>query len=433
MAINRLALEFSLIVSFSLGLAAILIGIGVAMLQSRRILTRFNQVKRLAPAISVASAVIVLALGVWLTWQAVRGTGAFRQSAVVETAPISQLSAAIEKPLPFLASSHIIYQVADEHGSYQLFTIPAVGGEPVQVTDAPYGIRGYAIGPDGATAVFAQTRADRGSDLWLLDGDGGQQLLLACPEYGCTNPTFSPDAARIVYERVVFSPEDMFGTTTLWQLDLATGDTIPIFQDSNLPGFSPDWSADGQWLSYITPGMPARIQLYNLADGRRHEFPTLTSMAVTWQPMGESLLFVDIDQSSLQAGSQAFTRLLRFDVATEVLTDISGAIHASDSGPAWSPDGKQIAFLRRMVVDGQLERGNQIWLMDGDGSDVRPLTSTVNTLQQKLVWSGDGRYLLYQQYDLDTPLAKPSVWLLDVSNGEIREIANPGSHADWLH
>ncbi len=438
-ALNRLALGLSLIVSFSLGLAAVLIAIGLTMVQGRQLLARFGRIERHAPTIALLSALIVLALGLGLTWNGVSGAGYLTQSRVetavaASTPPRASLKSA--KPLSAfsLQTARVLYVVLDDLGMYQLHSVSAAGaGEaPVMLTQAPYGIWNFTVSPDGRTVVYAALRADRGSDLWLWQANGRHELLLACAEAGCRNATFAPDGTRLVYERLDTSPDNVAGTTTLWWLDMASGETAPLFQDANLPGFSPAWSPDGQWLSYIAPAMPTKIQLYNLTDGRSHEFPTLTSMSVVWAPDGRSLLLTDINRATLREGAQALTHLLRFDVATAQLSDISQAETVSDSWPAWSPDGQWVAFVRRIFSNGQPERGNQLWLMRADGSEARALTQTNSLLHQGVSWSPDGRYLLYHRYDLETPLAKPTVWLLEVESGMTRELVSPGSQPAWL-
>ncbi|MCA9974066.1 MAG: PD40 domain-containing protein, partial [Anaerolineales bacterium] len=413
------------------------IAIGLAMVHSRRLLGRFTRVERLAPAIAVASAVIVLGLGVALTWRAASGVGVLAQAGVVETAASPALPASAQtKPRAAGFSPgavRVLYQVLDAQGMYQLFSVPAAGGEPRMLTQTPFGIWNYAIAPDGQTVVYAALRADRGSDLWAMDAEGGsQRLLLACPEAACRNVTFAPDGGRLVYERLDISPENVDGAATLWSLDVAGGETAPVFQDASLPGFSPAWSPDGRWLSYISPGMPTRIQLYDLTSGRGFDFVTLTSMRVVWEPAGRALLLTDVDPASLREGQQALTHLLRFDVDTEALVDISGRADVSDSWPAWSADGEWVAFVRRVFADGQPERGNQVWVMRADGREARQVTAAENALHQNPVWSADGRFLLYHRYNLAEPLAKPAVWLLDVTSGDAREVVNPGSQPAWL-
>ena len=55
------------------------------------------------------------------------------------------------------------------------------------------------------------------------------------------------------------------------------------------------------------------------------------------------------------------------------------------SAPAWSPDGRTIAFFS----------GSKIYLMNADGSEHRPLTRAAGGGQRSLAWSPDGRKLAF--------------------------------------
>jgi ABC-type nickel/cobalt efflux system permease component RcnA len=66
--LNRIVLGMGLIVSFSFGLAAVLIVIGILLVRSRSLLERFGGVSsRWSNALPLASAVIVTALGAFIT------------------------------------------------------------------------------------------------------------------------------------------------------------------------------------------------------------------------------------------------------------------------------------------------------------------------------------------------------------------------------
>ena len=62
----------------------------------------------------------------------------------------------------------------------------------------------------------------------------------------------------------------------------------------------------------------------------------------------------------------------------------------ADSGPAWSPDGRTIAFIRRLPTDSGPDDGVYLLDVDSGGGGVRRLTSTRAETRQ-LAWSPDGR------------------------------------------
>ena len=61
---------------------------------------------------------------------------------------------------------------------------------------------------------------------------------------------------------------------------------------------------------------------------------------------------------------------------------------ADDSGPVWSPDGKQIAFTSSR--DGYLE----IYVMNADGSDLKNLTNNPAD-DTSPAWSPDSRQIAF--------------------------------------
>ena len=73
-ALHRLAFGLALIVAFSLGLASVISGIGLAVLYARKLFTRLpSDHGRLVPVLPVASAVIITVLGVVLTARSLPG------------------------------------------------------------------------------------------------------------------------------------------------------------------------------------------------------------------------------------------------------------------------------------------------------------------------------------------------------------------------
>ena len=72
----------------------------------------------------------------------------------------------------------------------------------------------------------------------------------------------------------------------------------------------------------------------------------------------------------------------------------------SDTSPAWSPDGKQIAFLsNRSGI-------KQIFLLPADGGEARPLTDLKQGVDGRPVWSPDGETIAFTA-PLDTEPIDP--------------------------
>ncbi len=436
-AINRLVLGLSLVVFFSLGLAAILIAIGIVMVRSRSFFSRLEWFNRAAPALPVFSAAVVLALGLVLTVNAASGAGLLGTGGESATVAALESLGVADNPLlhPFsLDEARLLYLASPERGEWQLFAVAAAGGEGLPLTNEPNGIWDYALSPDGTTVAYSTGDGDGGSAIWAVPPDGGaRRMLLDCPDAICQGVVWSPDGARLVYERGDLSGAAALAGNgrSLWWLDVLTGETGSVFQDGALPGVEPRWSPDGEWLTYLSPGTPG-LQLYNLADGRRVTLPTQTGSAATWCPAGGALLMTDIRP----VGQRYLMHLLRYDAATGELLDLTaawaGEALIEDGSAAWSPDGAWIAVVRRTIDDTQRRPGNQVWLIRPDGREAHPLTTEPDVIYLTPVWSPDGASLLVTRYLMTEDLPLPAIWLLDAASGDGRPVVAPGEAPAWL-
>jgi ABC-type nickel/cobalt efflux system permease component RcnA/Tol biopolymer transport system component len=411
--INRVLLGLSLIVAFSVGLAVVLIAIGIMMVQGRRLLVRRRALRRLEPAMPFISAVLVLGLGLGLTFGAARRIGllAFEAS----PAPGARFR---------LDEARILYLDADEMGHSQLSIVPIAGGEPLTLTQEPLGVMGYSLSPDGSTVAYTAAQEERGTEIALIGADGSdRRQALSCPGLICDRAAWSPDGQRLVYERLYFAGKSGFAAPSLWWLALESGETGPLFQDERLPGSDLRWSADGRWISYVSLGSAgAALQIYDSESGHSQAVPARVSQPAIWSPTSSVALM--IGDRLWEEGYRSY--LLRFDPQSGELTDLSEPASVEDLAAAWSPDGAWIAIVRRELPGAGL--GAQIWVMRPDGSEARPLTDTADLAPGTPVWSPDGNTLLFERYSLEAR----GIWVMDVETGEMWRIVGSGHRPVWL-
>ena len=94
---------------------------------------------------------------------------------------------------------------------------------------------------------------------------------------------------------------------------------------------------------------------------------------------------------------------------------------AIDSDPAWSPDGRRIAFVSR-----RNGRVDHIYVMDSDGRNLKQLTQDSNSSEP--AWSPDGAKIAFTRSE-----AGKQVWVMDADGGNQRRLTQEGqnSHPAW--
>ena len=405
-AINRILLGLALILSFSLGLAVVLIIIGLLMVNSRRLFDRMGFLDRFAPALPVVSAVIVVILGAALTWGA-----AVRAKENVGLALPVQTS---------VREARILYLRENESRIKQLFITDYTSDTSSLISEENQSVDDYIVSPDATQVAYITQEDSESSQLWLVDlKTDARKIITDCVEAICSGMVWSPDGSRIIYEHMSI---DGNGLPTLWWVDLDTAEAQPVFQDSNLPGSNPRWSPNGEWLSYATP---EGIRLYNLDNGETRVIPNILGAAAMWAPNSKSILLRDV----VIKHDQFVTQLFVYGMESEVLVNISPSEGFENTLAAWSPDGESIAVVRR---DLSIIRGDQIWVMNADGSDARALTNDTDALHGSLNWSPDGKYVLYELYALDNFPFSSRLQVLDVDSGDVNDLGIDGFNPKWV-
>jgi Tol biopolymer transport system component len=98
--------------------------------------------------------------------------------------------------------------------------------------------------------------------------------------------------------------------------------------------------------------------------------------------------------------------------------------NASSRTPAWSPDGKRVAFVTTVGV-----WENQIFVMNADGTDVHPVTEAAGDSRAP-EWSPDGSRILFAR--LSGKSESMGIFAMNPDGSNVRQLtSDPGDKPTW--
>ncbi len=143
-------------------------------------------------------------------------------------------------------------------------------------------------------------------------------------------------ATRIAYVAVDGTPPAQHFQLIVADAD---GENSQVVLDTHQPIMSPAWSADGQWLAYVSfENRVAAVYVQQLRTGERRQVSARAGVngAPAWSPDGRRLALT-------LSGSGGNLDIYVLELATQTLTRITDD-PAIDTEPAWSPDGSSLYF-----------------------------------------------------------------------------------------
>jgi Tol biopolymer transport system component len=378
------------------------------MVTSRRLFDRIGFLDRVAPALPIVSAVIVVLLGFGLTW----GAYARAKGNVHFVVPV-QMS---------VDEARILYLAEDGEKVKRLYITDSQKESSRAITEPVHDVIEYALSPDQLSVAYVVLTDDLENQIRLGNVEGmGNKILSDCADAICSGLVWSPDGRRIIYERLSLEANSS-GLPTLWWIDVTNGGEMPVFQEASLPGGKPRWSPNGEWLSYSTP---QGVRLYHLESGETRTLENVLGAAALWSPDSRSILLRDV----VIQNNQFVTQLFLYNLEAGTTVNLNPSEGFENLLAAWSPTGEFIAVVRR---DLSIPRGDQVWLMRADGSGAHVITDTPDVLHGSLSWSPDGRYLLFDLYMLDAYPSVSRLQIIGIDLGEVISLDFQGYSPVWV-
>ncbi len=272
--------------------------------------------------------------------------------------------------LPVLAeriSTGDIVFSANVSGRWDLWIMkPGIMG-PVRLTDFPEVERHPAVGPKGRELAFIGEKRR----IWIMDPASGVKRLLPLPKGTYAEPAWSPDGNELAFVQYRALPKD---SGEIWRIKRGdSGWGAPERVSSHPPMRSfPSYSPDGTMIACATfnrdrlLGVVEEIGVITLDTGK---FTALTqdqadSFWPAWSPDGKHIAYT----SNLEGNYDLW--MIAFPGGEKTRLTSSSAY---DGEPSWSPDGGEIVFVSNRT-------GNkELWIVSVAEKKERQLTDMKHT------------------------------------------------------
>ncbi len=164
--------------------------------------------------------------------------------------------------ISWTANDEVIYS-SNKSGNTNLWTVPAGGGTPAQITKGSGPDIGMKVSADGRSLVYLQQQ--RIGNVWLGSFEDGSSRQLTFDERQILSPDFSPDAQKIAFQMT--DPDPLKPGSGIYVMDRSGGDRRRITNDREF-ATGPRWSPDGRWIAYqsINRTDSGRTQEIHLVD-----------------------------------------------------------------------------------------------------------------------------------------------------------------------
>ena len=326
------------------------------------------------------------------------------------------------------------------------------------------------VAPDGRQVVFTRSSLDlaankRRSDLWVVGTDGSGLRPLTRHADNDTSGTWSPDG------RTVYFLSTRSGSSQVWKLPLDGGEAqqltaLPLDVGSFV------LSPDGKWLALsmeVFPGATpeeTRKRLDEIAagkatgktydrlffrhwdtwaDGRRNHIfvmpaPGGTPVDVmkdmdadapskpfggrseyTFTPDSRAIVFGARNAGREEAWSTNFDLFVAPADGSTAPRNLTSANPAWDAHPAFSPDGRTLAYTAMKRPGYEADRFRVVLRAWPEGTE-RVLTESWDRSAGDLAWSADGKTLFTTSDDL----GNHALFAIDVASGKVRTVVGKG-------
>jgi len=319
-----------------------------------------------------------------------------------------------------------------------IYKLSLKGGTPESITDKEDNANSATWRPDGKKIGYLSSKSGD-MELWEMNPDGTDKKQLTNIKDGIDLFEYAPDMMHILYAKAVRVDPTIQQKYPNLKLDKVKGQTFDelnirhwdtwndgtyehifyaVYKDGkvdkdefdilqNKPFDSPlkpnggaeqiVWTADGSSIVYTCKKMRGTdymvstnsdLYLYNVSNGKQEDLTESNpgyDQNPAFSPDGKYMAYVSMQHDGYEADKN---RLMLLDLTTKKVTDVSANFDQITDATAWSTDGKTLYFIS------ETQGTNQVYAYHPDNSKIEQITKGVQDYNEITIGSDGNKTII---------------------------------------
>lgn len=308
------------------------------------------------------------------------------------------------------------YNLAENKGNRDLYTMPVAGGPAVKVTAFKGSESNGIFRPDGKKIAFLS--AESGSmQVWEANPDGSAAVKISNTDGDITGFSYSPDMKYILYtQRVKIdkTPNDIYP-------DLPKANAR--IEDDLMYRHWDSWSDYSYSHIFIASYSDGKIEKgKDIMENQRFESPMAPwggMEQIGWSPKGDKFAYTCKKLTGKEYSLSTNSEIYVFDLKTGTETNVSKGIAGYDQDPVFSPDGRKLVW-RSMARDGFEADKDRIMIYDFATAQYADYSENFDQNANNFAWTADSKTL----YFLSPIHGTVQVYTLNIENKQIKQVTS---------
>ena len=303
----------------------------------------------------------------------------------------------------------------------------------------------WSMSSETPKVVFMSKR-DGNAEIYTMNPDGSEQVNLTEHPAGDYDPVWSPNGKQILFS------SDRDGIFDLYLMDADGNNVQKVFKTSKYRR-DPSWSPDGKHIVFAQgepeKARPTALQgalfvpnkdttIYMATINGNSAEKLVDGFKPAWSPDGREIAYV--------IGSNKGTPLGIFNLQTQTHRTLLSKKKPWMvwptwwiTSPKWSPQGDKISFakLDEGAFDKRgflLYKKSTIYIVNRDGTGLRQISKADEEFPYNATWSPNGNQLIYNALIKKQDSVSIQLFKTDLSDGNLIQLTHEGSNSmsNWF-